>query len=340
MDEIIVKDPLGGVKGDDLKTTNPFSVDRKRALTDINLSIDWIEGRKRKSDKTVLQRMRDGTWGKEEKIPNWEPSADSEFDGIDVVLRWAGKEISRVRNVSKKEAKIALAGVKAFIRNINPEAPDFTNSLVVDCYNVTAQNYNLKKAELIELGEGETSEHRRHPDVFAGIKGDDSAISQNRFLKDIKRAIKLTDETLAFLEVAHLNPRKRPPEFRKIHKTAMCYPTYKTTNTHFDISLIFAHQNILTEKNIPLPRAKIAVASLRGWLRSIDPESPALADDNINRCYEATKERTKPGRYGKVDDRLLPMEEGGSSFWSSEKHCWVTGHFDKNGNFMPPDWAK
>ena len=145
MGELIVKDPLGGVKGDDLKTTNPFSVDQKRALTDINLSIDWIEGRKRKSDKTVLQRMRDGTWGKEEKIPNWEPSADSEFDGIDVVLRWAGKEISRVRNVSKKEAKIALAGVKAFIRNINSEAPDFTNPLVVDCYNVTAQNYNLKK---------------------------------------------------------------------------------------------------------------------------------------------------------------------------------------------------
>ena len=41
-----------------------------------------------------------------------------------------------------------------------------------------------------------------------------------------------------------------------------------------------------------------------------------------------------------VDDRLLPMEEGGSSFWSSERHCWVTGHFDKTGKFMPPDWAK
>ena len=190
------------------------------------------------------------------------------------------------------------------------------------------------------MEEGETSEHRTHPHLFAGIKGDDSAISQNRFLKDIKRAIKLTDETLAFIEIANLNPRKRPPEFRKIHKTAMCYPTYKTTNTHFDISLVSAHQNILTEKNTPLPRAKIAVASLRGWLRSIDPESPALADDNINKCYEATKERTKPGRYARVDNRLLPLEEGGSSFWSSQRHCWVTGHFNKDGDFEPPDWGK
>ena len=112
MDELIVKDPIGGVKGDDLKTTNPFSMDRKTALIDINLSIDWMEGRKRKSDKTVLQRMRDGTLGKDEKIPNWEPSADSEFDGFVVVSRWAGKKISRERNVSKKEAKIALVGIK------------------------------------------------------------------------------------------------------------------------------------------------------------------------------------------------------------------------------------
>ena len=184
MDELIVKDPLGGVKGNDLKTNNLFSVDRKTALIDIKLSIDWIEGRKTKSNKTVLQTMRDGTVGKEEKIPNLEPSAESKFDGFDVVLRWAGKEISRVRNVSKQGAKIALAGVKAFTRNINPEAPDFTNPLVVDCYNVTAKNCNLEKVELMELEDGETSDHRTHPHLFAGIKGDDPAVSQNRFLKD------------------------------------------------------------------------------------------------------------------------------------------------------------
>ena len=61
-------DPLGGVRGDDVKTTNPFSVDKKAALHDLNISIDWIEGRRRKSDKTVLQRMRDGSWGTEEKF--------------------------------------------------------------------------------------------------------------------------------------------------------------------------------------------------------------------------------------------------------------------------------
>ena len=109
-----MREPLGGIKGDEIKKFKPFAVDRLNALKELDTSIDWIESRKRKSDKTVLQRMRDGTWGQEEKIPNWEPSADSEFNGVDVILRWAGKEITRVRNISKKEAKVALSGVKAF----------------------------------------------------------------------------------------------------------------------------------------------------------------------------------------------------------------------------------
>jgi len=329
-----MSDPLGGIKGDEIKKSNPFAIDRLNALKELEISIDWIEGRKRKSDKSVLQRMRDGTWGKEEKIPNWEPSPDSEFNGVDVILRWGGKEVTRVRNITKKEAKVALSGVKAFLRNINPENPDFTNPWTVKCYNITAKIYGLEIAVYDAPQENAT-----HPHLFAGIKGDDSSLSRNRFLKDIKRAILLTDKSLGFLEVAELSLRKRPAEFR-IVKTELCEPTYKTSNTHFDVSLVFANQTIVTEKNIPLPRAKIAMSSMRGWLRSIDAEKPNLKDAIINKCYEATKLRTRPGRYMQVERELLPMDEGGTSFWSNKMHCWITGHFDNKGAFIPPDWGE
>ena len=68
-------------------------------------------------------------------------------------------------------------------------------------------------------------------DPLAGVKGDDSVLNKNRFLKDVKRAIKLTDETIAFLEIVDVNPRKRPPEYRKMTKTILCQPTYITINT-------------------------------------------------------------------------------------------------------------
>lgn len=329
-----MRDPLGGIRGDEIKKSNPFASDKSTALKELNESIDWFEGRKRKSDKSILQRMREGTWGVEEKIPNWEPSEDSEFDGFDIILRWAGREITRVKNVDKKEAKVALSGLKAFIRGINPESPDFTNPWVVKCYNVTAYFNDLKPA--VFDAKNDTIEH---PHLFAGIKGEDSARARNRFFKDIKRSIIFVDKALEFLEFVELPLRSRPPAFR-VTGTKICKPTFKTSTTHFDISLLFANQVILTEKNIPLARAKIALASMRGWLRSIDCEKPNLEDQTLKKCYEATKLRTKPGRYLRVAPEMLAMDEGGTSFWSNKLHCWVIGHFDSNGEFHAPDWSQ
>jgi len=329
-----MRDPLGGIRGDEIKKSNPFATDKSNALKELNESIDWFEGRKRKSDKSILQQMRDGTWGLEEKIPNWEPSEDSEFSGFDIILRWAGREITRVKNVNKKEAKVALSGLKAFIRGINPESPDFTNPWIVKCYNVTAYFNDLKPA--VFDAKNDTIEH---PHLFAGIKGEDSARARNRFFRDIQRSIIFVDKALEFLEFVELPIRSRPPAFR-ITGTKICKPTFKTSITHFDISLLFANQVILTEKNIPLARAKIALASMRGWLRSIDYEKPTLEDQTLKKCYEATKLRTKPGRYLKVAPEMLSMDEGGTSFWSNKLHCWVTGHFDSNGEFHAPDWSQ
>ena len=329
-----MRDPLGGIRGDEIKKSNPFAIDKMNALKELNVSIDWFEGRKRKSDKSILQQMRDGTWGTEEKIPNWEPSENSEFNGFDVILRWAGKEITRVRDVSKKEAKVALSGLKAFIRNINPDAPDFTNPWIVKCYNVTAYFADLKP--VVFDASDDTNEH---PHLFAGIKGEDSSKAKNRFFKDIQRTITFVDKALEFLEFVELPLRKRPPSAR-ITSTKICKPTYKTSSSHFDVSLLFANQIILTEKNIPVPRAKIALASMRGWLRSIDYEKPDLEDETVKKCYEATKSRTKPGLYFKVAPEMLAIDEGGTSFWSKKLHCWVTGHFDSKGKFHPPDWSQ
>ena len=333
MGTIKVTDPFGGVRGDAVKDTNPFAIDKMTALKEINYSIDQIEGRRVKK-KSILEQMRDGTWGVEEKIPNWEPAEDQEFENYHIMLRWSGREIAKVRNVSKKEAKIALAGVKAFINNVNPSNPDFTNPLVAKCYNSTAKTYGLDPVPVPE-----TSKDRRHPHLFAGIRGDDSALSQNRFMKDVLRAIKLVDFSIGWLECVDQNIRKRPAEYRIKH-TRLCKPTYRDAVTHFDCSLVFANETIVTEKNIPLPRAKIALASMRGWLRRINPEKPDLTDPNIAKCYEATKIRTKPGRYSKSKPELLPMEDGGSSYWSTKLHCWITGSYDKDGVFVPPDWSE
>jgi hypothetical protein len=51
-----MRDPLGGIKGDEFKASNPFAADKLTASKELNVSIDWFEGRKRKSDKPILQQ--------------------------------------------------------------------------------------------------------------------------------------------------------------------------------------------------------------------------------------------------------------------------------------------
>jgi hypothetical protein len=328
-----MSDPLGGIRGDEIKVTNPFGTDKNKAIQDLNLSVDYLEGRKRKRDKSILQQIRDGSWGKEEKIPNWEPSPDSEFDGYDVILRWAGKEVTRVRDVNKKEAKVALSGISSFLKNFDQEKPDTSNRWVAICYNITAKMHGL---DLVEVPK--KIDREKHSDLFNGIKGDKSALSRNQFAKDIKRAILIANKSMAFLENVDKALKDRPPELR-IDSTKNCTPTTKDNNTHFDVTLFFAMEVILTERNIPLSRAKVALSSMRGWLRNIDAEDPDFDDENIKKCYQATIERSKPGHYLKVEKEMLPMESGGTSYWSKSLHCWVTGHIDKNGQFIPPDWT-
>ena len=59
-------DVFGGVKGDEKATINPFAIDRENALKQLRLAIDVFEGRRVKK-KSILQSMRDGTYGEEEK---------------------------------------------------------------------------------------------------------------------------------------------------------------------------------------------------------------------------------------------------------------------------------
>ena len=118
------------------------------ALKELDTSIDWIEGRKRKSDKTVLQRMRDGTWGQEEKIPNWEPSADSEFNSVDVILRWAGKEITRVRNISKKRSQSGVVWRQSLFKKYKSRKSRFYQSMDGEMLQCNSQDVCSKNSNL------------------------------------------------------------------------------------------------------------------------------------------------------------------------------------------------
>ena len=324
-------DVFGGVKGDAKETVNPFAIDRQKALSEVALSIDMFEGR-RVRKKSVLQSMREGTFGEEEKSIHWEYNKQNETN-FDIILSWGQKEISRVKNLTRKEARIALNGLRVFYDTINVADPDFTHPDICHCFNITAAKYKLEKVEVPKKLDRNL---HRHP--FAGVMGDLRDFKNNLLAKEVLKAQELVNFTQEFLEIVELPFRKREPKYR-ISSTPLAKPTFEDLTSHYDVKFIFANKLIQSENNVPVHRAKVAIASLRGWLKKIDVETPNLADENLNLCYEALKSKTKPTLEVVKDERLLSMEDGGSSFWSDNKHNWIKGHIDRSGNFIPPDWT-
>ena len=76
-------DVFGGVKGDEKTTINAFAIDRENAIQQLRLAIDIFEGRRVKK-KSILQSMRDGTYGEQEKLANWEYNKvdEKKFDRV------------------------------------------------------------------------------------------------------------------------------------------------------------------------------------------------------------------------------------------------------------------
>ena len=324
-------DVFGGVKGDEKATVNPFAIDRENALKQLRLAIDVFEGRRVKK-KSILQSMRDGTYGEEEKLANWEYNKVDEKK-FDIILRWSSQEIQRVKNLERKEARIALNGLKVFYETINTNEPDFSHPDIAKCFNITARKHNLKLVlEPKELNR----EIHRHP--FAGVIGDLRDLKNNLLAKEVMLALEEVDLALGLLEVVDLPHRKRDPKFR-LDKTKLISPTFNEIFTHYDLQFLFADKIIQKEENVPVHRAKVAMASLRGWLKKIDVEMPNLKDETLKICYEALKIKTKPSLNFEKDKRLLAMDDGGTSFWSDKQHRWIKGYFNKNGEFVPPDWA-
>ena len=152
--------------------------------------------------------MREGTFGEEEKSIHWEFNKQNETN-FDIILSWGQKEISRVKNLTRKEARIALNGLRVFYDTINAADPDFTHPDICKCFNITAKKYKL---DPVEVPKKLDRNLHRHP--FAGVIGDLRDFKNNLLAKEVLKVQELVHFTQDFLEIVDLPSRKREPKYR------------------------------------------------------------------------------------------------------------------------------
>tara|TARA_B100001741_G_C16409517_1_gene530875 strand:- start:42 stop:923 length:882 start_codon:yes stop_codon:yes gene_type:complete len=284
--------------------------------------------KKKIKKKSFLQKLREKN--KSDiivKAPHWEYSKKSR-DYVNVHLLWSKTIIRTLSNVPIKQVRVALNGLKSFYSQISSVKPDFSNPDILSCYNSTALNYNLPTKNITFKNDIEVD----ILDPFAGINGEDLDVIFNDLSKDKTKAIKELDFSIEHFDQVDLINVKKEKKFLKKPKNYSF--SYKTSTDYFNIYLYWAGKLIKSVEKVSKQRARVALVSLRGFIKSISTPNPDLKDPTIKLIYEASIVKNKP-RSKYIE--LLSIEEGGHSYWSYKTHRWVTGRFDrKSKKFVPP----
>ncbi len=328
------KDPFGGVAGQSEDVApSPFKIDKNQALKEIQISLD-IWDQKNLVKKSFLQSLREGRKNNQNEIKasHWNFSKKSK-DYVNVHLVWSKKVVRTLANVPFKQVRVALNGLKAFYNQISSIKPDFSNPDVLLCYNETAKSYHLPEKNITFKNDIEIETL----DPFAGVKGEDLEIVFNCIAKDKKIALDELDFSIEFFDQLDeiktnkniKNSRRKPKNFSF---------SYKTSDEYFDIYLYWGGKLIKSIKKVSKQRARVAIVSLKGFIKAIHSQQPDLNDPIVREMYQVSKEKYKPKLSSKQKDKkILSIEEGGYSYWSNKTHRWVQGKFDKKkGIFIPP----
>lgn len=320
----IINDPFGGIIGETSDSASPFKIDKDEAIKDIEKSIIvWGKKKSLKDDKSQRNLKPNAL--------HWEFSKSSKSH-FNIHLVWSKNIIRTLGNVPLNQVKLALESIKNFYGKISGIKPDLSNPYILACYNQTAKNYNLpqkniKFKEQIEV-------NILNP--FAGIQGEDLNLISNDLSKDKHQAIEeinLSFECFNQLDV--IEPKKTVKSNKKKPKNFSF--SYKTSTDYFDIHLSWAGKIIKSTKKVPRPKARLALMSLRSFIKSFNTQNPDLNDSNVKLMYEASKLKHKPGKGKNSPKELLSKDEGGRSYWSYKTHRWIKGKFNKKTNaFIPP----
>ena len=324
---MINKDPFGGVSGElDSNSPSPFKIDKEEALKQIQKSLELWDKKKVKK-KGFLQKLREKNKSDDIiRAPHWEYSKKSR-DYVNIHLLWSKKIIRSLSNVPVKQVRVALNGLKAFYSQISSVKPDLSNPDILSCYNSTALNYDLPTKDITFKNDIEVD----ILDPFSGIQGEDLDVIFNDLSKDKTKAINELDFSIEhFDQMDKLNTKKEKKFLKKSKNYSL---SYKTSTDYFNIYLYWGGQLIKVEK-VSKQRARVALVSLRGYIKSINTQNPDLNDPTIKLIYDASIAKNKPkSKYRE----LLSIEDGGHSYWSYKTHRWVSGRFDRNSKkFIQP----
>ena len=249
---------------------NFFKLHKEQALKDIQNSIE--EWRNFKEKNFFYQ-----IFSQNKKPKHWEVS-NLLLDLFDVHLTWSKNIIRSQTNIKKSEVLSVLLAMKDFYLKISVVKPDLTHPDIIECFNLTAKENNLKQRTIKFKDKIEINFY----DPFNNILGKEMKNIEKKYYREKKIALKKIQNAFDFLD--QIDNKMTKFDLHELEKPEILI--CNKANSLYELKFLWCGQQLESYKNLKKKNIIEKLNELKNTINYFNILRPNLSDILIGKMYK------------------------------------------------------
>ena len=251
------------------KKSNFLKPYKEQALKDIEISIkEWNEFQ----NKNFLYQI----FSKQKRSNHWETS-NFMLNLFHVHLRWSKKIIRSQKNIEKKEVFNVLIAMKNFYSKISVIKPDLSHPDIIECFNVSAKESNLRQKKVKFKDSIEINFY----DPFNNVIGKDTRNMEQKYCREKKVALKCIENSLNYID--RIDDKLSRFDSRKLEKPKIL--TYSKTNSLYELKFLWCGEELESYKNLKKIDVKKKLNQIKKKINYLNILRPNSSDSLTKKMY-------------------------------------------------------
>ncbi len=252
------------------KKVNFLKPYKEQAIKDIQISIEaWNEFQKKNFFIQIFSNKK--------RSYHWETS-NFLLNLFHVHLIWSKKIIRSQTNIEKKEVLNVLMAMKHFYSKISIIKPDLTHPDIINCFNLSARENNLKQKKLKFKDSIEINFY----DPFNNVIGKDTRNIEQKYYREKKVALKYIESSLDYID--QIDDKLSKFDSRKIEKPKIL--TYSKINSRYELKFLWCDKELESYKNLKKIDVKNKLNQIKKKINYFNILHPNRSDSLTDKMYK------------------------------------------------------
>jgi len=243
---------------------------KEQAIKDIQISIEaWKEFQ----EKNFFIQI----FSKKKRSSHWETS-NLMLNLFHVHLIWSKRIIRSQTNIKKKEVLNVLMAMKHFYSKISVIKPDLTHPDIIKCFNLSAEENNLKQKKLKFKDSIEINFY----DPFNNVIGKDTRNIEQKYYREKKIALKYIENSFDYIDQID----DKLPKFNssKIEKPKIL--NYNKINLRYELKFLWCDEELESYKNLKKIDVKNKLNQIKKQINYFNFLRPNRSDPLNDKMYK------------------------------------------------------